>query len=429
MKWSGKRKKRAVMLSATCALCATILFNGTFAWSSVGQDATNEVKGRMENPGGRLHDDFNGKNKDVYIENFTNQYDGQPIIVRMRLREYMNTSVDDQTSIPTWASWDIWDPAENIKDGYYESPTGYWKWKLGGKTTYLPTFNKDKDSEDADLNGTFAGPDNDASNGNDAFDDYIKYALNTPIEDTAYYDNHETKTETHVVAETQSATMMSMAEWKANPQLGNYWVYDDDGWAYWAQPLWPDSATGLLLDEIRLIKAVSGSWYYGIHVESEMVSVDELTDIDAAKTNKTGFYHDHAAGSGACSTCEGECPSASALTLLQAIVTEIGDEPTITYQWMEDLYTDFSEDEEEDTEVSEGRPVVIDLEDEDSSDVTVSDDEEEVTTDTKEPDTSETDEDETVSADQTDDTAADEDAAGEIRPAQTVDLDEAENEE
>lgn len=348
MKQSGKRNQRAVLLFALCTLCVTFLFGGTFAWSSLGQNVTNEVKGHMENPGGRLHDDFNGKNKDVYIENFTDQYDGQPIIVRIRLREHMEMSDTAGTNVPVWSTWDVWDPMQNIQSGCYESPTGYWKWKLGGQTTYLPTFNKDLDSKVADVNGTFAGPDGNDADGSDSFEDYVKYAINTPVSGTAKYNGGTTKTETHIVTETQPAVMMSMAQWSADPQLGQFWVYDNDGWAYWAQPLWPDSATGLLLDEISLTKAIRGNWYYGIHVEAEMVTADELTDISAAKANQKGFYHSHDTSTDACKngTCSGECPSATAAQLLSAIVKEIGENPTTTYQWMTELMSDIREDEE-----------------------------------------------------------------------------------
>lgn len=363
MKQLEKRKQRAVLLFAICTLCVTLLFGGTFAWSSLGQNVTNEVKGHMENPGGRLHDDFNGKNKDVYIENFTDQYDGQPIIVRIRLREHMEMSDTAGTNVPVWSTWDVWDPMQNIQSGCYESPTGYWKWKLGGQTTYLPTFNKDLDSQVADVNGTFAGPDGNDADGSDSFEDYVKYAINTPVSGTAKYNGGTTKTETHIVSETQSAVMMSMAQWSAAPQLGQFWVYDNDGWAYWAQPLWPDSATGLLLDEISLTKAIRGNWYYGIHVEAEMVTADELADIAAAKADQRGFYHSHDTSTDACKngTCSGECPSSTAAQLLSAIVKEIGENPSTTYQWMTELMSDIREDEEE-TEAIEETTVVNDQE-------------------------------------------------------------------
>ena len=41
----------------------------------------------------------------------------------------------------------------------------------------MPTFDKNKDSLAADINGTFAGPDGDPDTDNDRYDDYVEYAL------------------------------------------------------------------------------------------------------------------------------------------------------------------------------------------------------------------------------------------------------------
>ncbi len=51
------------------AVSAAILLGGTYAWQSISQTALNEKIVEV-NPGGRLHDDFDGTNKDVYVENF-----------------------------------------------------------------------------------------------------------------------------------------------------------------------------------------------------------------------------------------------------------------------------------------------------------------------------------------------------------------------
>ena len=81
---SNKRKKA---VAATVA-AAAILLAGTFAWTSISQNALNEAIVDI-NPGGRLHDDFNGTNKDVYVENFNTGVDAVPIFARVRLDEYM----------------------------------------------------------------------------------------------------------------------------------------------------------------------------------------------------------------------------------------------------------------------------------------------------------------------------------------------------
>ena len=87
-KLSTKQKKIASAATAA-TLAAAILLSGTFAWQSISQTAKNQASG-YANPGGRLHDYFNGENKDVFVENFTDPDDnGVPIFARIRLDEYM----------------------------------------------------------------------------------------------------------------------------------------------------------------------------------------------------------------------------------------------------------------------------------------------------------------------------------------------------
>ena len=73
-------KKKIATSVAAVAMAATMLLGGTFAWQSISQTALNEASD-IVNPGGRLHDDFDGTNKDVYVENFADD----PIYARVRL--------------------------------------------------------------------------------------------------------------------------------------------------------------------------------------------------------------------------------------------------------------------------------------------------------------------------------------------------------
>ena len=83
------KKKIAASVGAV-GLAAVIALGGTFAWQSISQTALNEAMDTI-NPGGRLHDDFNGSNKNVYVENFTK--DGTAIFARVRLDEYMEIGI------------------------------------------------------------------------------------------------------------------------------------------------------------------------------------------------------------------------------------------------------------------------------------------------------------------------------------------------
>ena len=307
----SKRKKQ---LSAVIAavLVVVIAMTGTYAWRSISQTALNEAAAGS-NPGGRLHDDFDGRNKDIYVENFS---DTDYIFARIQLREYMETGKDaglDKnnpardavpvmagTDINNTATWTVHTPGASHASFH----TSYWKWTMGGSTVYMPTFNKNKDSLAADINGTFAGPDGDPATENDRYGDYVDYILDQQKTDDAVYDADEdeddegaaagegedilTQEEIHTAKQTQSATVLTMAEWKAmGSPTGKYWVYDTDGWAYWAEAIEPGEATGLLLDGIELQKHLS-DWYYAIHVSAQFATGDDIGN----KVDGTGFFQD-----------------------------------------------------------------------------------------------------------------------------------------
>ena len=307
----SKRKKQ---LSAVVAavLAVVVALTGTYAWRSISQTATNEVE-IGSNPGGRLHDDFDGSNKDIYVENFS---DTDFVFARIQLREYMETGKDagsdrnnpDRDAVPVLAGTDINDTATwtvHTPGGPHSSfHSTYWKWTMGGSTVFMPTFNKNKDSLAADINGSFAGPDGDPDTDIDRYADYVPWSLGDQKTADAVYDADTddddegdaavegvdifTQEETHTAQQTRNATVLTMAEWKSQGSpVGDYWVYDTDGWAYWAAPIRPGEATGLLLDGIELQKVMS-DLYYAIHVTAQFATIDDFGSI----TDGTGFFQD-----------------------------------------------------------------------------------------------------------------------------------------
>ena len=314
---SNKRKKAVVATVAAAAL----MLGGTFAWTSISQQALNESAG-IVNVGGRLHDDFNGENKDVYVENFTDPLDGgQPIYARVKLTEYMEvgqeaggTDVDNdgleatpvlngtvRDEVNTWKIHTPETDCERCELGDTCVIHDHWTWTMGGQgdnggqTTYMPTFNKDKDSLAADINGTYDGT---VAKDKVYYDDYVVYGEGgvTSVDGTAYYDNdtdtedephlvqagnedenHKAVAETHYAKETAEATVITMTEWKNDYDSapGNYWVYDTDGWAYWANPIMPGEATGLLLDGIQMTKNPGEKCYYAINVVAQFATVGD----------------------------------------------------------------------------------------------------------------------------------------------------------
>ena len=308
-------KKKASAVAAV-AVAAALALGGTFAWQSISQTALNEASD-IVNPGGRLHDDFDGSNKDVYVENFADDR----IFARVKLQEYfefvMNPDTDVEKAITV--------AGEKADDGTVTYATHYfgqenatdewWEWATGGSTTYMPTFNKNKDSLKADVNGTYESTDEDGNR----YADYVKYADGEEVTAYATYDADSNSVEdetvneveeTHTAKSTLGATLMSMQEWiNAGFQPGDYWVYDSDGWVYWANAIEPGTATGLLLDGIEPAQVFDDSWYYAINVVAQFVTADDL-----GRGQGTGFY----------STEDGNtAPTDEALALLEAIGVDV----------------------------------------------------------------------------------------------------------
>lgn len=348
------KHKKALTTVGAVALAAVIALGGTLAWQSINQQALNEAAATL-NPGGRLHDDFDGSNKDVYVENFTGVDDGTPIFARVRLDEYMEigngagtdrnlapdapltasglTVVGQGSVINDKTTWVTRTPTGGLAD---EAGEVYWAWDTdGGQTVYMPTFNKNKDSLQADINGTYDGQE-----GTDVpYDDYVTYTEGQQVTADATYDDDNNdiedegtrlENETHTAKTTINGTVITMDEWVERWEayqeiqdpteedtaqvMGDFWVWDDDGWAYWANAIEPDTATGLLLDGIELVNPPSDSYYYGINVVGQFVTADDIGFL-----NGTGFY-DRTAG---------RLPSSEAEDLLELITgTQIEIPPT-----------------------------------------------------------------------------------------------------
>ena len=343
----SKVKNRKVVSAVMAVVVATaILLTGTFAWQSISQMALNEVAEEYVNPGGRLHDDFDGVNKDVYVENFMGEGEagGVPIYARVRLDEYLETGLGagikdgmdgDNQATPLVAGTDINDvttwtthlPEEGDPAGTNSAFREYYTWEMGGQTVYMPTFLKNRDSLKADINGTYAGPDGDPATDEDQYGDYETYTVGQTKTADAEYDaddndidegdagvedvNYTLQSETHTAAETLEAQVLTMAQWKAmGAPAGPYWVYDTDGWAYWAQAIQPGEATGLLLNGIHLEKTMTTDCYYGIHVVAQFT---DGRDGDWGKGAGNGFYTPDA----------GPEPSTDALQLLHQAAGEL----------------------------------------------------------------------------------------------------------
>lgn len=349
-KFMTKKKTSTTIFAVGAA--ALLMLGGTFAWQSISQQALNEVKSTV-NPGGRLHDDFVETtetegydtmtyDKDVYVENFTSlTNNGVQVYARVRLDEYMeigkNAGVKKTTEgAETGDETETVNEAESLIPGaklndkttwttykYQEDSAfrEYFEMTFAGSTIYMPTFNKDMNSLVADING---GTDEEGN-----ATTYTKYVDGQELSGTATYADPDSQEEnatkqvdeTHVATSTLDSEIMSMEEYlqavetgtwngAAFDGTGDFWVYDTDGWAYWANPINPDTATGLLLDGVnRTETIINDDWYYAINVVAQFVTYEHL----GSESDEIGFYDADA----------GAAPTEDALDLLNRIGVKV----------------------------------------------------------------------------------------------------------
>jgi hypothetical protein len=290
-------KKRKLRNIAILSLLG--LIGGTFAFTAFNQQAINDrLRDNEVEVGGRVHDYYNRdtENKDVFVEN----YGQTPIMARIRLSEFMEiqergqenfTPVVEGTSRENTQGWSTYIPSANnlnIRTGegadrlnQYSNLT--FGWIRGGQIApwYLPTFNHDEE----DLRTASAG---DAR-------DYLEEGATHPGEGTdgdwSEGESHDNSAGTWpgsmVIRETaqnlpqdhEPITLQAWATLEEEEKNGNFWVIDQNtGWAYWANVLNAGQTTSYLLDAAEMTPiadAINGTYYYGIHVDSQLISLDQ----------------------------------------------------------------------------------------------------------------------------------------------------------
>ena len=269
------RSKKFYTVVALIAMSA-LLVTGTFAWTNFDSRIINSILGQGtsggipdRSPGATLHNDFEeGKDyRDVYVEN----WGSEPLIVRVWLAEYMeigegagnkNDSENNHaTPVVSTALIDdpnTWEPFPGLdENGLRASDVdvplfGYhWRWTMGGEKRYFPAPTEQRGTQDS--NGV----------------EFV--STRSPVgNDVALLSIYRT---------TLYAEVLSMDEWisKGMP-LGHYWVVDVDGYSYWAAPLEPEEATGLLLHKVELYNRPTEDFYYAINVAAHMASIDNTPD-------------------------------------------------------------------------------------------------------------------------------------------------------
>ena len=301
-------KKRKLRNIAILSLLG--LIGGTFAFTSFNQQALNDRENNIQvEVGGRVHDYYNRdtENKDVFVEN----YGEQPIMARIRLSEYLETQQTgaaaptplvantEREQFNTWTPYIPSATAIGMRTGAGAAFNRYsnlsFGWSREGQSApwYLPTFNHNN----LDLSTAAAGHARDLADGSEE--------LTHPGDGTdAYwtggvtYTNGENGTTWHGAPDgaerttaqnlQQERAPITMAQWfdlPNNQKIGDFWVIDHHtGWAYWASMLEPEAATSYLLDAAEMTNAIqetvfNGTYYYGIHVDSQLLSPDNSEDF------------------------------------------------------------------------------------------------------------------------------------------------------
>jgi hypothetical protein len=300
--WSGKRKATAVVAAV---LAGTMLMGGAYAWTDYSQTVTNSFNGVSSNSV-LLHDDSNGKNKDVYVENLGDS----PVYVRVKVAEYFqigNNSMlthyhnddakgetDDTT---TWAvhQWQMDEDAADTTtvdlecSGDAAMAHQYYTWTLGSAKSEQKYYLEGITESDSDGHGGMS-----KTNWENAVEKYKKDNTDNVI-------NIGTIT-THINATMKPTDPMWLADYNealekitacdkddADTSCADCgylhsivtdarWLLDSDGWAYWSQPLQSHTATNLLIDSVDTAdNRPYDNWTYSLDVQLQASTSNQLS--------------------------------------------------------------------------------------------------------------------------------------------------------
>lgn len=309
-----RKKTVQTMLAGGLVLC--ILASGTFAWTSFYQQRVNRF-GELLQPGVNLHDDFTkGPQKDVYVENNGTS----AALVRVRIAEYLHfetgetypvLAVDDQAGTG-------WQPHAAVQGCDFPAHR-YYDWKLGGHKPYMPAapsaralgseltqdyteprdvgdtteivdysaalraaFTAEKNAQAlADLTEYLAGSEENAARLQTAIEALPNAYMLSGIKQ---YEGQPMEEQTRFLNEVRLTLIprqaITMTDWLVGTTYGTvceqgpFWVLDQDGWAYWAQPLQPGQATGQLLQSVTYKGAAPFTMTYKLRVQLSAVSPD-----------------------------------------------------------------------------------------------------------------------------------------------------------
>ena len=250
----GKGRRRAFATFAAIMVFA-FLITGTYAWYATQFDL-NLLSHEGADKSAVLHNDSDGRlGKQVYVENTSEATD---IYVRVKLLEYLDLTSWNERDLES-ITWTTHIPevavgscglANNEQARFHD----HFTWDMEGTTWYVP--------EPVGTSGMVSKP---------GVDDTDPLATETP------------EARIILMSEYKSLTILERIMFKG-------WVYDTDGWAYWSQPLAPESATGLLLNSVSKTSSLDGKdYFYAVNAIMEAVDPSDLEMWTVPSGNNDGL--------------------------------------------------------------------------------------------------------------------------------------------
>jgi hypothetical protein len=272
-RYAKKRTVKPLLLALTVLTSAALLLGSVLAWTDFTQSRTNKFRGTVD-ADVILHDEFDGENKDVFVENAGSA----AVYVRVRLDEYMKVgdlvfaNGADAKDKTTWTPHTYDGPSitdcGNAENGKFHD---YYTWEMSGaQRGYTPgTPGMVYDELDADGKVDTTGTETTAA-----------AAAPVKLSDAITIGGK--------VAASESLTEDEQETWEAITNTG-CWLLDDTdeaaaggGWAYWSKALAPGEATNLLLDQVTLKQDAEDDWIYRIDVKLQAVTANDFEKWDGA---------------------------------------------------------------------------------------------------------------------------------------------------
>ena len=363
-------KKRKLRNIAILSLLG--LIGGTFAFTAFNQQAINDRENEVQvNVGGRVHDyyDVETENKDVFVEN----YGERPIMARIRLSEYLETQQTgaseatplvegtERDQLNTWTPYIPSATAIGTRTGAGVAFNRYSNLRFGraGEAPwYLPTFNHNN----LDLSTAAAGDARDLADGSDdvthpgeGTDGYWAEGVTYTNGDngTVWHGGSDGATRETAQNLQEQRPVMTIQQWselQPYQQIGDFWVVDHTtGWAYWASLLEPGEASSYLLDAAEMTAAIedtvfNGSYYYGIHVDSQLISPDHSDEFLAEGDSRladflTGIQNNSMDGEGSNPRADIDSPP-SAFNFDAMLPGRVFTMDGVEYRYLEDMGSD-----------------------------------------------------------------------------------------